>query len=291
MYERTELTSRCSYLESTARIGLIRCGDGACVAVDGGDGPAAAQALLDRLKESGERLTAVFNTHTHADHVGGNAMLQQATGCAVFVPGAEVAVARTPALNAALLYGGFPGPDQRHPFFLASPSDALPLTDAALPEGMEAIPLPGHSPCMTAYRCDGVLFLGDALCARETLEKCPLSFVWDLAAYRASLRRVMTLEAEWYLPAHAPALREVKELAQFHLDCADAVEERILSLCAEPVGFDALLAALMKSYGLHPGPNRWLLTSSTLRSYLSAMIESGRLKADFSALSPTFVRA
>ena len=291
MYERIELTPRCSYIEGAARIGLIRCGGGECVAVDGGDSPAAAQALLDHLKESGERLTAVFNTHTHADHVGGNATLQNATGCAVYVPDGEVGIARHPALNAALLYGGCPGPDQRHPFFLAAPSDAASLTGAALPEGVEAIPLPGHSPCMTAYRCDGVLFLGDALCARETLEKCPLSFVWDLAAYRESIRRVMTLEAAWYLPAHAPALREVKTLAQFHLDCADAVEERILSLCGEPVGFDELLAALMKSYGLHPGPNRWLLTSSTLRSYLSALTESGRLKADFTSPAPTYRKA
>ena len=291
MYERIELTPRCSYIASTANVGLIRCGAGACVAVDGGDGPAAAQALLAHLRESGERLTAVFNTDTHADHVGGNAALQDATGCAVFVPEGEVGIARTPALNAALLYGGCPGPDQRHPFFLAPPSDAAPLTRAALPEGAEAIPLPGHSPCMTAYRCDEVLFLGDALCARETLEKCPLSFVWDLAAYRASLKRVMTLEADWYLPAHAPALREVRTLAQFHLDCADAVEERIFSLCAAPIGFDDLLTALMKSYGLHPGSNRWLLTSSTLRSYLSAMTESARLQADFTTPSPTYRQA
>ena len=291
MYQRIPLTARCSYLEGATHIGLIRLKAGETVAIDGGDSPAAAQALLGCLRESGERLTAVYNTHTHADHVGGNATLQRATGCAVFVPGAEVAVARTPALNAALLYGGCPGPHQRHPYFLAEPSDAAPLTDAALPEGVEAVPLPGHSPCMTAYRCDGVIFLGDALLAEETLKKCPVSFVWDVAAYRRSLAQVMTLEADWFLPAHAPAMRDVKALAQFHLDCADAVEERILSLCAEPVGFDALLAALMKSYGLHPGANRWLLTASTLRSYLSTLIEDKRLTADFTTPAPTYRKA
>ena len=291
MYQRIALTERCSYLEGATHVGLVRVGEGKCVAIDGGDSPGAAQSLLDRLQESGETLTAVFNTHTHADHVGGNATLQRATGCAVFVPGAEVAVAREPRLNAALLYGGCPGPDQRHPYFLAQPSDAVPLTDAALPDGVEAIPLPGHSLCMTAYRCEGALFLGDALCAEETLKKCPLSFVWNVADYRRSLARVMTLEADWYLPAHGPAVREVQGLVRLHLDCVDAVEERILSLCAEPVGFDALLAALMAGYGLRPSPNRWLLTASTLRSYLSALTEDGRLLSDFTTPSPTYRKA
>lgn len=291
MYERISLTDRCSYLAGGTNVGLLSLAGGTCVAVDSGDGTVAAEALLARLRERGERLTAVYNTHAHADHVGGNALLERETGCAVFAPGAEAAVAAHPALNAALLYGGCPGPDQRHPYFLAEPSAARPLTPDALPEGVEAVSLPGHSPCMTAYRYDGVLFLGDALCARETLEQCPLSYVWDVAAYRESLKWVMDAQADWYLPSHAPAMQEVGDLARFHLDCVDAVEERILSLCAEPIGFDDLLAALMKSYGLRPGPNRYLLTAAALRSYLSALLDASRLTREYRDARLTYRKA
>lgn len=45
--------------------------------------PPEAAPVLSRLAATGARLVAVLNTHHHADHVGGNAELVAATGCAV----------------------------------------------------------------------------------------------------------------------------------------------------------------------------------------------------------------
>lgn len=51
--------------------------------------PAEAQPVLELLHQLNVRLVAIFNTHHHGDHVGGNAQLQQQFPEAVVYAGAE----------------------------------------------------------------------------------------------------------------------------------------------------------------------------------------------------------
>lgn len=51
--------------------------------------PAEAQPVLQQLRSLGAQLTAIFNTHHHADHVGGNRRLLEAFPNATVYGGAE----------------------------------------------------------------------------------------------------------------------------------------------------------------------------------------------------------
>lgn len=53
--------------------------------------PGAADPVLAALAERGWQLSAIWNTHWHPDHTGGNAALKAATGCTVIAPSAEAA--------------------------------------------------------------------------------------------------------------------------------------------------------------------------------------------------------
>ncbi|MBR0553442.1 hydroxyacylglutathione hydrolase [Stakelama marina] len=59
--------------------------------------PAEAQPVLDAASERGWTITAIWNTHWHPDHTGGNAELKKATGAAVTGPAAEAE--RIPTLD------------------------------------------------------------------------------------------------------------------------------------------------------------------------------------------------
>lgn len=72
-------------------------GDTACI-----DTPDAA-AVLAALAERGWRLTAIWNTHHHADHAGGNLAVKGATGCEVIAPAAESA--RIPGVDRPVVEG------------------------------------------------------------------------------------------------------------------------------------------------------------------------------------------
>jgi hydroxyacylglutathione hydrolase len=51
--------------------------------------PAIAEPVLQKLKELGARLVAIFNTHHHSDHVGGNPKLLQHLPKAIVYGGVE----------------------------------------------------------------------------------------------------------------------------------------------------------------------------------------------------------
>lgn len=53
--------------------------------------PAVADPVEQALAERGWRLTAIWNTHWHPDHTGGNAALKAAHGATVIAPAAEAA--------------------------------------------------------------------------------------------------------------------------------------------------------------------------------------------------------
>ena len=64
-------------------------------------------------------MKAIFNTHSHADHIGGNRYLQFQTGCSLYASGIECAFTRELLLEPAFLYGGNPPRDLRHKFPMA----------------------------------------------------------------------------------------------------------------------------------------------------------------------------
>ena len=164
MFELIQLTERCFYIQSPAKIGLYRLNESEVCFIDSGNDKDAGRKLRQILDKQGWKLRAIYNTHANADHIGGNRYLQAQTGCRIYAPGIDCAVTRHPILEPAFLYGAYPPKDLRHKFLLAQESDAEPLTGKVLPEGFEIIPLPGHFFDMVGFRTpDGVVFLADCL--------------------------------------------------------------------------------------------------------------------------------
>jgi len=62
--------------------------------------PAVAAPVLEAAEARGWRISAIWNTHWHPDHIGGNADIVAATGATVYAPRAEAE--RIPTLNVAL---------------------------------------------------------------------------------------------------------------------------------------------------------------------------------------------
>lgn len=282
MYELIPVAPHTYYIQSPAKIGVVETSDGHVVLIDSGNDKEAGRKVRQHLDRQGWTLDAIYNTHSNADHIGGNAYLAKQTGCALYAPGIEAAFTQHPILEPALLYGGYPMKALRHKFLLAQESDAQPLTPEHLPAGFELIPLPGHFFDMIGLRTpDDVVFLADCLSSQATLDKYQISYVYDVAAYLDTLERVKEMHAALFVPAHADATEDIAPLAQYNIDKVNEIAGHILDFCAAPHTFEEVLQYLFTSYDLAMTFEQYALVGSTVRNYLSWLLDSERLSATF----------
>ena len=264
MYELVQVSEKCYYINCPAKIGVYLADKENVYLVDSGNDKDAGRKVRQILDKNGWHLAAILNTHSNADHIGGNRYLQGQTGCKVYSGGIEAAFTKYPVLEPSFLYGGYPCKDLRHKFLMAQESDVADFSDESFPKGIEVIPLPGHFFDMVGFRMpDNVVFLADCISSRETLDK------------------VEQMEAAMFVPAHADASADVKELVRYNRDKVHEVADRILSVCGEPMCFERILQEVFKGYGLSMNFEQYVLVGSTVRSYLSWMKDTGRLSAEF----------
>lgn len=282
MYELVQVSENSYYIESPAKIGLVKLGGDEVCLIDSGNDKDAGRKIRKILDANSWKLTAIYNTHSNADHIGGNKYLQGQTGCKIYAPGMECDFTNHTVLEPSFLYGGYPCKDLRHKFLMAQGSNAEYLTKDVLPKGFAMIELPGHFLDMVGFRTpDDVVYLADCLSSRETLDKYQIGFIYDVGAYIKTLEMVKTLKAKIFIPAHAAAAEDISELAQYNIDKVYEIGEKIIELCKEPLSFEVILQKLFTEYELEMNFEQYVLVGSMVRSYLSWLKDTGKLNTEF----------
>ena len=282
MYELVQVGENSFYMDCPVKTGFFRTGENHVVMIDSGSDKDAAKKAKKILDGQGWTLNAIYNTHSHADHIGGNQYLQSQTGCKIYAPGMECAFTEYPVLEPLMLYGSLPLAELKNKFLMAKESDAAVLTEECLPEGLSMIKLPGHSYDMVGFRTsDDVVFLADSLASVETTEKYKIGFLYDVEAYIGTLEYIKTLEAKCFVPSHAAATESIRELAQYNIDKTLEICETIKSYLNTPLCFDELLAKVFSGYGLAMNLQQRMLVGSTVKAYLTYLKNKGQAECFF----------
>ena len=177
--------------------------------VDSGYATHAPQTLqlVSHLLQ-GRPLDLLLNTHTHSDHVGGNAALQKAYGCRTIIPAAEAPAVRDWDED-ALSYRatGQQCPRFRFDATMAA-GDVLSLGDME----WQVLGAPGHDPHSLILYCPAqrILISADALWENgfgvifPELEGEP-----GFDATRATLEQIAALDVRLVIPGHGAPFSDV----------------------------------------------------------------------------------
>lgn len=270
------------YIKGSSNIGLYRMSDNGVCLIDSGYGDEDAETVLHYLEENHWHLDMILNTHSHADHIGGNNLLQRRTGCKVYCNRAEMGFVEYPIEEGTVMYGAYPSRVLRQKCTQAKGCSASVLTKETLPEGFGLINLPGHSIGMNGFKTpDNVWFLADSMTSETFLENYHIAFLYDVSAYLDSLYLIKELSGSMYIPSHVSAKENIRGTAQANIDAVQAVAGAVLEACQSPRCFDDVVKYVMDFFGYEIDYNLYMVLGSVTRSYLSYLQDMGAVTGLF----------
>lgn len=279
MFEIKKAGENTFYIEFPTRVGIYKTGEDTVCLIDTGSDQKIGARILKLVEAKGWRITAIFNTHCHADHVGGNAIIQQKTGCKIYCPDIDLGAVRHTLLNQIMLSGSYPLKELDRRMYLAEGCNAEPLTNEVLPKGLEAIELKGHTMGMVGFKTsDNVCFLADSVVAIEALQKYPATYLVSVYDYLQTLDNIEKLSASLYIPSHVPATKDIKTLVQHNRESVFSVIDTLLEYCKEPRSYDDVIDYFFTNNSLPFNISQYSLIGSTLRSYVSCLQRKGLIE-------------
>lgn len=276
MYELEQVGPQSYYINCPAKIGIYAQSEREVYLIDSGNDKEASKKVLKIADVKGWTIKGILNTHSNADHIGGNSFIQNKIGCPVFSSGIEADFTRHPVLEPSFLYGGYPCKNLRNKFLMVKESVVTDFSSPEFPKEVEIIPLPGHFFDMEGFRTpDNTVFLADCVSSRATLEKYGVTFIYDVAAYLETLANIETLKADIFVPSHAEVCNDVSELAEINRQKVYEIEQVIKVICDTLKTTDDIISEIFRRFNLTMTIEQYVLVGSTVRSYLSWMKDRG----------------
>ena len=269
------------YIKNATNIGIYKINENDIYIIDSGNDKEAGKKILKIINEQGWNVKGIINTHSNADHVGGNKVIQDRTNCEIYSHKIEKSVTENPILEPSFLYGGYPFKELRNKFLMAKESKVKELEENVI-EGLETIPLKGHFFDMIGIKTDdNIYFLGDSIFSEETITKYHIFFIYDVREYLNTLEYLKTQTGTLYIPSHTEATSNLTELITLNENKIKEVLDKILEYCKEEITFEQILQKVFNDYKLIMNVNQYVLIGSTIKSYLSYLKDENKITYEF----------
>lgn len=269
------------YIKNVTNIGIYKVDNNNVYLIDSGNDKDAGKKILKIIDNQGWNVKGIITTHSNADHIGGNKVIQDKTNCKIFAYAIEKSFTEYPILESSFLYGGYPFKDIRNKFLLAKGSIVTSIEDN-LPSGLDYITLKGHFFDMIGVRTsDNIYFLADSLFSEETITKYHLFFIYNIREFLSTLDYLSTLNGNLYIPSHCEATNNILPLIKLNRNKIQEIMGKIYNICEKEKTFEEILKYIFDEYNLIMTANQYVLVGSTIKSYLSNLYDEKRLCYEF----------
>ena len=269
------------YIKNATNIGVYKVDENSVYLIDTGNDSDAGKKILKLLEQENLKVMGIITTHSNADHIGGNKVIQDRTGCKILGYGIEKSITENPLLEPSFLYGGYPFKELRNKFLCAKPSMVTDIENN-LPAGLEYFFVRGHFFDMIGIKTsDDVYFLADSLFSEETITKYHLFFIYDVKEFLNTLEYLKGVEGKFYIPSHSEATDDISSLIEINKNKVQEILNKIYDICKQEKTFEQILKTIFDEYNLVMNANQYVLVGSTIRSYLSYLYNEEKIIYEF----------
>jgi glyoxylase-like metal-dependent hydrolase (beta-lactamase superfamily II) len=296
-YKLVHVKGSTYYLDGAAKIGIIKNADNPSksIVVDSGLDDDAGRRLMKIMQENGMEVGAIINTHSHADHCGGNEIVKSRTSCLIYAPPFDKGIIEYPELEPFYLYSAYPLKELDTKFLKAKGTKV----DYILEKGqlnidgvmLDIVPLHGHTPAMVGVAtADGVLFAGDSFFSKSILEKHRLPYFTGIGESINTLESLKSMGYDYYVPSHGEALTDPADTLDANIKLLKDIMEYIMDICNKALDREEIVAHMVGRYGIKQTIPQYYLAVSTASAFLSHMSNEGMLATLFEDNKLKFMR-
>jgi len=270
-------------LEGPCNIGFI-VNNNEVTLIDSGNDKEAGRKINKILKEKSWELKNIINTHSNADHIGGNNYLQNITNCNIYSSEIEDAFINYPMLEKAFLWGGFEIKELRNKFFCAKSSKVTKTLEIneKFDGKLDIISLKGHFLNMIGIRTkDDDLFLADSLFGENIIDKYGLPFIYDVKEFITTLKRIEKMNARNYIPSHGQITEDINPLIIKNLEVVDKAKRQIKKIIESNKTFEQILKEYCDQNKITLNGGQYALVGSTVKSMLTYLADENEIEYIF----------
>lgn len=286
----TAISETVGYMKGAVNQGIIFSEKGA-ILIDTGLDKQAAKKLIRFLHEKNINLSAIINTHSHADHIGGNHELVShfGDGVKVYAPIFEESAIRHPIWEPIYLYGGAYPLAELQNKFLCAPSSPVhhviePGTINIDGVTLKIVPLYGHAYRQMGVVYKDVLFAADGFFGREVLDKHPIPFHVETKETLETLTWLESSEFLRIIPGHGAMIEnhtELKTTIAHNRVIYDRVIDTIYNTLNAPMVLDELIPSVCNALHIEiKNAGSYLLYATAIRALLKYMSDQGMVSQE-----------
>ena len=245
-----------------------------CYLIDSGKSEELAKQVNDFIKEKHLTLKGIINTHCHSDHVSNNSIFNSN----IYASDVESIFIENYDFQLDILYGG------KHPKFIEDTylyTESFKTNDLIHLDEIEYIKLPGHSYNMIGVLIENkVLYIGDALFSEKELKGIP--YLYDIEKFLKSIEKLKDYKDFKIISSHIGIVDDLDNIININKNFVNEINNIIIECCKNEKSFDEIMSYICQKKNISLNNVNFLLIESTLKSFISYLIDNGLLEIIFS---------
>jgi len=277
-----------------ATLGIYLIDENNCLLIDSGEA-AYGQQVLTFIKEQGWRVSAIINTHAHADHCGANRLIAEVTGAGIYASASEKIFMENPWLIPYTLFSAHPPRPLTNRFIVppASPDVEAVFPGSWVIEGasVQFISLNGHSPGhMGVLTPDRVLFAGDSLLSSQAYHTFPCPVVTDVRSQLASLQTLAEGGYDYLCIAHGGWIDQPLAVIDQNREwLLRLINDVLMAVQKQAMSREQLVHLVIEQRKLPVNTTQYYLAWASVSAVISYLLDHRSIKANYQPTGITYI--